>query len=98
MPPIPPGVSIGGEAGNAPFPDIYTNCLCVLPRNSDNELFVGTDIGVFYTNNGGATWSNATTPLQLPNADIRDLTYMPQTSYVMATTYGRGMWRLPLPI
>jgi hypothetical protein len=44
------------------------------------------------------TWQNATQPLGLPNCEISALKLVPGTGYLMAATYGRGMWRLPVVI
>lgn len=79
---------------NGNLPDIFTNAMAVIPNTNDQQLFVGTDVGVFYSSDGGTTWTNATNPLGLPNARVSDLTYVPGTKYLQAATYGRGMWRL----
>lgn len=78
------------------LPDIHTSAVEVLPRNNGQEIFVGTDVGIFYTNNGGRNWYNATRTMGLPNVDVRDITFMPQTGYLHIATFGRGMWRLPI--
>ncbi|GEM_PF-4244409 len=78
------------------LPDIHTSAIEVLPRNNGQEIFVGTDVGVFYTANGGQNWYNATRTMGLPNVDVRDITFMPQTGYLHIATFGRGMWRLPI--
>ena len=78
------------------LPDIYTNAIEILPRNNGKEMFVGTDIGVFYTDNGGQNWYNATRTMGLPNVDVRDIQYMDATGYLHISTFGRGMWRLPI--
>ena len=92
----PNWVDISGSTPDVKLPDIYTNTLAVVPGTNDQQIFVGTDLGVFSTINGGASWQNATVPLGLPNAQITDLTAVPTTGYLMAATYGRGIWRLPL--
>ncbi|HZO91863.1 MAG TPA: dockerin type I domain-containing protein [Chthonomonadaceae bacterium] len=87
---------ISGTGGSSPLPDIFTNTLAVLPDTDDSVLFVGTDVGVFQSANGGQTWSNATATLGLPNVIVNDLTYVPGTGYLQAATFGRGFWRLQL--
>ncbi len=91
----PAWVSIGG------LPDIYTNAIEILNRPNPSkpgklEMFVGTDIGVFYTDDSGSNWYNASRTMGLPTVDVRDITYRPSTGYLHIATYGRGMWRLPL--
>lgn len=76
------------------LPDIHTSAVEVLPRNNGQEIFVGTDVGVFYTADSGQNWYNATRTMGLPNVDVRDITFMPQTGYLHIATFGRGMWRL----
>ncbi len=64
----------------------------------ETEIYVGTDIGVFYNLNGGATWRNGTAPLGLPNVQVNTLRFVPGTGYLMAATYGRGIWRIRFPL
>lgn len=59
-----------------------------------NTWYVGTDVGMFMTNDSGATWSNITQPLGLPNVQINALFAHPQSRYLYAATYGRGVWRI----
>jgi len=78
------------------LPDIATNCICCFPRNNGQELAVGTDIGVFYTVDTGATWHNITAPNQLPNVQVNKLYYTPGTKLLSAGTYGRGIWQIDM--
>ncbi len=78
------------------LPDIFTNCICVLPRNNGLELAVGTDIGVFYSTDGGATWNNVTAPFALPNVQVNKLYFEPATKFLNAGTFGRGIWHIDL--
>jgi hypothetical protein len=82
--------------GTATFPDIPATCVARDPDRPLTHFFVGTDIGVFYTANAGATWTNATTPLGLPNIEVTAIKAIPRTGFLNISTYGRGMWRLPL--
>lgn len=86
-------ISGSGEAG---LPDIPTNCVTLDIADPTNTYYVGTDVGVFMTADGGQTWSNITRPLGLPNVQVNDLHTVPGTGYLMAATFGRGMWRLKL--
>ncbi len=58
--------------------------------------YAGADNGVYQTTDGGATWTNATQPLGFPAVSVRTLKAMPGTGYLMAATYGRGIYRIPL--
>ena len=85
------------------LPDITANDVTRDPLNPDARWFVGTDIGVFYTPTAGTDWGNATVYLGLPNVQITTLkaiTSMAEVAspiyYLMAGTYGRGIWRLDI--
>lgn len=85
-----------GATGVGAFPDNPATCIERMPDRPTTDFFVGTDIGVFYTSNGGATWQNATAPLGLPTIEVTALKATPKTGFLNASTYGRGMWRLSL--
>ena len=84
--------------GGATWADISGN----LPNSPVNDLLllgeqmvVGTDIGVFASSDGGQTWLGAGDGL--PMVPVMDLAYQKATNTVVAGTFGRGLWRLPLP-
>ncbi len=91
----PTFVSLSGT-GETALPDNPANCVERVPDRPTTDFFVGTDIGVFYTSNGGVSWQNASAPLGLPNIEITALKATPGTGYLNVATYGRGMWRLSL--
>lgn len=88
-------VDVSGS-GLTGLPDVPANTVQVEPGNT-GRLYVGTDVGVFYTRNGGATWYNGTRPFGLPNVQVNDLKLVAGTGYLNAATWGRGMWRMRLP-
>jgi len=53
-------------------------------------LFVGTDIGVYFTIDSGASWL----PLKnnMPPIPVRDLLVHPREKDLVVGTYGRGVW------
>lgn len=81
-----------GGANN--LPNVPVNAIQRDPYDPDNTWYVATDIGVFMTNTAGATWTNMTLPLKLPNTIVMDLKI--GAGYLYAATYGRGIWRIPL--
>ena len=85
-----------GLFGQASLPDVPVNDITRDPNDPDNTFYVGTDIGVFMTTNNGSSWSNATTPLGLPNVQVNQIKAIPGTGYLNVATYGRGFWRIPL--
>jgi hypothetical protein len=66
----------------------------VMIDDGQTHYFIGSDIGVFETTDGGLTWS--TTPSGLPNVVVNDLSYNPVTKQLVAATYGRGLFSYSL--
>ncbi len=60
-----------------------------------NTIYVGTDVGCFYTTNAGTSWVNMTTA-GLPNVDVRDLEINAAGTAMYAGTYGRGIWKVAI--
>lgn len=86
-------VSGSGATG---LPDVPANAIARDPSDPLNTWYVGTDIGVFMTDNGGVTWSNATAPLGLPNVRVNDLEVNATTGFLYAATFGRGIWKISI--
>lgn len=55
-------------------------------------MYVGTDYGVYYSTDDGATWNQA----PMPQLAIYELKIDTANNYIVAATHGRGMWRAPL--
>jgi photosystem II stability/assembly factor-like uncharacterized protein len=75
------------------LPNVPVNCLAV---DSENGVYAGTDIGVFYlgpTVNQWMPWSN-----KLPNVPVTELVIFDDgtTKKIRAATFGRGIWESPL--
>ncbi|MFN7017813.1 MAG: GC-type dockerin domain-anchored protein [Fimbriimonadales bacterium] len=90
-------VNISGS-GITGLPDVHTNTVALDPAAPDSVIYVGNDVGFFYTLDGGATWRNGTQPLGLPNVQVNTVRVVRATGYLMAATYGRGIWRIQLPL
>lgn len=54
-------------------------------------LFVGTEFGLFFTQNGGASWDKFTS---LPTTAIRDLEIQRRESDLVVASFGRGVYIL----
>ncbi len=61
------------------------------PKNK-NVLYVGTDLGVYVSNNGGIQWQVLAN--QLPTTFVSDLVIHPREDIMVISTHGRGMWAM----
>ncbi len=75
------------------LPNIPCNTI-VHQKNSSDELYVGTDFGVYYRNETMTDWIPFQT--NLPNVIINELEIVPSLNTIRAATYGRGVWQSPL--
>ncbi|MCZ6593643.1 MAG: T9SS type A sorting domain-containing protein [Bacteroidetes bacterium] len=72
------------------LPDIPTNTIVVDPINPD-DIYVGNDLGVYYSENGGTSWEVFSD--LLPEATmIYDLNVSPSNRKLRIATHGRGIW------
>lgn len=90
-------VSIAGAGLPAGIP---VNCIELDPGDPANVIYVGTDIGCFYTTNGGVAWNNANIPLGMPNLRVSQLKVVGAgaSKTLNLASYGRGIWRISLPL
>ncbi len=83
------GVTWQNKEGN--LPDLPVKCILQNPLNS-NEVIIGTELGVWYTNNFGSTsptWNqsyNGMSNVKVVDLDLRN------DNTVFAATYGRGVF------
>jgi len=87
-----PVAPVWTAAGNG-IPSIPINALVIDPINSNN-LYAGTDIGVYNSTDGGANWAPFGTGL--PRSAVFDLQIQPSFRLLRAGTHGRGVWEVPL--
>jgi hypothetical protein len=66
----------------------------VYQKNSPDRLYIGTDLGVFVTDNGSNYWELL--GAEMPNMIINELEIMENTNKLRACTYGRGIWETDL--
>lgn len=76
------------------LPNIPVSALAIDPDVPDT-VYAGTDIGVFVTRDGGASWSTLVNGF--PRVFVMDLVVHRPTRILRAATHGRGMWDLQLP-
>ncbi|MBW8878123.1 MAG: hypothetical protein JF614_24430 [Acidobacteria bacterium] len=84
--------SVDGIGGADVLPDLPVHSLVVDPRHPQ-RLYVGTDLGVFVSLDGGATW--AVEDSGFANVVTESLVLSPP--FLFAFTHGRGAWRARLP-
>jgi hypothetical protein len=73
------------------LPDVPTNAIAIVGDAKSTAIYVGTDIGVFETIDGGAHWRHLTKGM--PNVAVFGLATDKQGRLV-AATHGRGMFEL----
>jgi hypothetical protein len=57
-------------------------------------IYVATDIGLWYSTDGGARWDHMGPEVGLPNVAVSDVRIHPKTRRVFAFTFGRGVFVL----
>ncbi len=75
------------------LPDTPANSVAVDP-NQANTYYLGTDIGVFQTTNGGQNWVRLGG--NLPRLAVYAVRYHAATKNLVIGTHGRGVWKLAL--
>ncbi len=58
---------------------------------NENLLFVGTEFGLFFSNDGGSHWNKMTA---LPTVAVRDLEIQRRETDLVVATFGRGIYIL----
>jgi photosystem II stability/assembly factor-like uncharacterized protein len=80
-------------AGATGLPDIPVHCLVVDPTNTA-RLYIGTDLGVFVSTDGGASWAVENTGFANVVTESLALTLVDGVLRLFAFTHGRGAWRV----
>jgi hypothetical protein len=79
------------------LPNVPVDAFVVDPNNS-NHLFAGTDIGVFASTDGGASWFGYGTGLPIVAVFDMAITQPGTTSeQLRIATHGRSMWQIMVP-
>jgi photosystem II stability/assembly factor-like uncharacterized protein len=75
------------------LPNLPVNCV-VYQNGSNDALYIGTDVGVFYREANANDW----TPYQtgLPNVVVTELEISYNNNKLWAATFGRGLWNSDL--
>ena len=65
-------------------------------QSPDNDLYVGTILGVYHINDNMTEWEAFDT--NLPNVPITDMEINSEEGIITVGTYGRGVWQSPLEV
>ncbi len=71
------------------LPNIPVNKI-IYETGSDNELYIGTDLGVYYKDGDSSGWVSFNNGL--PNVIVNDLEILYAAGKLRAATFGRGIW------
>ncbi|HBD26351.1 T9SS type A sorting domain-containing protein [Flavobacterium sp.] len=78
------------------LPSIGKECIVHQGRHTDNPLYLGTSLGVYYRDDSMTQWEPFDT--NLPNVSVRDLEINIEDAKLIAATYGRGIWQTAIPV
>jgi photosystem II stability/assembly factor-like uncharacterized protein len=81
--------------GGTGIPDIPVHCIVVDPLFT-NRLYVGTDLGVFVSLDGGAKWARETTGFANVVTESLAVNTVDGVTTLFAFTHGRGAWKVVL--
>lgn len=65
-------------------------------QSPDNDLYVGTSLGVYHINDTMLQWEVFSN--NLPNVPVKDLEINVEDKTLTAGTYGRGVWQTPIVV
>lgn len=65
-------------------------------RNEDNPIYVGTNLGVYRIDDTLTEWEDYSS--DLPNVAVSDLEISLEDEVIIASTYGRGTFKSPIPV
>src|SRR4029079_3641701 len=77
------------------LPNLPVNCITYQPA-SDDALYVGTDVGVYFIDNSYSSWQPFFAGL--PNVDVEELEIAPTIGKIRAATNGRALWESDLAV
>jgi len=75
------------------LPNIPINCI-VYENGSNNGVYVGTDLGVYYKDDNLSNW--IAYMVDLPNVMVHELEIHYGAGKIRAATHGRGLWETDL--
>lgn len=76
------------------LPNVSANCIVFNAIGENEEIYVGTDLGVFRRDTVLNDWEHFAQ--NLPNAVVTELEIQYESKKLRAATYGRGLWESDL--
>lgn len=76
------------------LPNIPTHKILYKTGTMDGELFLATDLGVYYRTDSEGDWVQL--GQGLPNVIVNDIEIHYATNLLRAATFGRGVWEVPI--
>jgi|GEM_PF-221418 len=84
------GLSLYSEG----IPNVPVNCIVHNRNSKNNQLFIGTDIGVYFRDDDMDKWEPY--GIGLPNVVVQDLDIHEASGKLRAGTFGRGLWEVKI--
>ena len=78
------------------LPSVVKNMIKHQVDTPENVLYLGTSLGVYRYDDNTNDWLPF--EINLPNTSVRDLSINIPDNQIIASTYGRGIWRSTMPI
>jgi xyloglucan-specific exo-beta-1,4-glucanase len=76
------------------LPNVGLNKIVLYQNQNTEILFLATNVGVYYKTAASATWFKL--GQGLPNVKVTDIEINYNSNQLIASTYGRGLWRINL--
>ena len=76
------------------LPNLPVNCIAEHQGKDYNPIYIGMDVGVYYTNDTMSQWLLFND--ELPNVIISELEVHEASNQLYAATFGRGIWKVDL--
>lgn len=83
-------------SGLTGIPNVPTHTVVVAPGNP-GKLYAGTDLGVFSSDDGGASWAVENSGFANVITEALAVGQVGGVDHLFAFTHGRGVFRVPLP-
>ncbi len=89
-------VTAGSWTNISPLADVPCGAIAVDGTTTPTTLYVGTDLGVIRSVDGGASWS-VLDDIHFPRVPVFDLAFNAKAGVLRAATYGRGVFEFMRP-